>query len=737
MKKTSKKSTHRDPHEARERRRYENPIASREFILEHLAQAGRPLRFDELAADLKLTDGEARMALSARVDAMVRDGQIVRDRKGALGPVAAMDLVAGRIIGHRDGFGFLVPDDGSEDVFLGPRQMKALLHGDRAVVRVRGVDHRGRREGSLVDILERNTQQIVGRYFFESGVGFVTPDHARIPHDVVIPADASGGAKTGQMVVAELVDQPSKNSAPVGRIIEVVGDHMAPGMEIDVAIRAHGIPHEWPKEALAEAGAFGDQVPAEAIKGRKDLRNTPLVTIDGADARDFDDAVHAEPAGDGWKVLVAIADVSWYVGRASALDAEAHKRGTSVYFPQQVIPMLPEALSNGLCSLNPGVDRLCMVCEMRVDKQGKIGRARFFEGVMRSAARFTYEQVDALLFKRDAAMRRQHDALLSPLEALGDVYRALKKARDRRGAMDFDSTETKIIFGDDRKIDRVEPVVRTDAHRLIEECMIAANVEAARFLQKHKLPGLFRVHDKPQAERLDKLRQFLTSIGLKLSGGGSPDTTDYAKLLERAHLRPDAQLIQTLVLRSMPQAVYSPKNIGHFGLAHASYAHFTSPIRRYPDLLLHRALRHQINGHPTEEFPYGNVEMERLGEHCSMTERRADDATRDAIAWLKCEFARDHVGDEFEGTITAVTAFGMFIELDRIHSDGLVHVSSLGDDFYHYDPVGHRLEGKRTRRAFQLGDRLKVRISQVNLDERKIDLELVAVKEEMKGRKRR
>lgn len=698
---------------------------SREAVLETLRKAGRPLPLDALASAMGVRKDEARKALSARVDAMLRDGHLVRDRRGALGPVQAMDLVAGRVIGHRDGFGFLVPDDGSDDVFLGPRQMKALFHGDRVVVRVRGVDHRGRREGSLVDILERNTTQVVGRYYHESGVDFVVPDHKRIPHDVVIPADRTGGARPGQVVVAELVEQPSKNTSPVGRIVEVLGDHMAPGMEIDVAIRTHGIPHEWPRGVEAEAAAFGESIPAGAVRGRTDLRQVPLVTIDGADARDFDDAVYAEPAGEGWKLLVAIADVSSYVERGSLLDAEALRRGTSVYFPQQVVPMLPSSLSDGLCSLNPDVDRLCLVCEMRIDKDGKVTRSRFMEAVMRSAARFTYEQVDRMLFQGDPTERRRHEPLLGPLDTLADVYRVLKRARDRRGAMDFDSTETRIVFGPDRKIERIEPVVRTEAHRLIEECMIAANVEAARFVKRHKLPALYRVHDKPEHERLENLRLFLSGVGLRLSGGESPEAAHYARLLERTTTRPDAQLIQTLVLRSMPQAVYSPKNIGHFGLAHAMYAHFTSPIRRYPDLLLHRAIRHHLAGHDASSFPYGSDEMERLGEHCSMAERRADDATRDAVAWLKCEFARDHVGDEFDGTVTAVTAFGMFVEMDGIHADGLVHLSSLGDDFYHYDPVRHRLEGKRTRKSFQLGDRLRVRISQVNLDERKIDLELV------------
>ncbi len=727
MKKDKKSWQNRDPHAARESRRYENPIPSREFLIEQFTEAGKPLRFEALADRIGIEAGPGRDALLTRLDAMVRDGQLVRDRRGAYGPVSEMDLVAGRVIGHRDGFGFLVPDEGGDDVFLGPRQMKALMHGDRAVVRVRGVDHRGRREGSLVDVLERNTRQVVGRYFSERGVGFVVPDHAKMPLDVVIPQQFAGDAKSGQMVVAELIEQPSKSAAPIGKITEVLGDHMAPGMEIDVAIRAHGIPHEWPADALADADAFGDSVPANALEGRVDLRDTPLVTIDGADARDFDDAVFAEPAGNGWKLLVAIAHVSAYVERDTALDREAQNRATSVYFPENVVPMLPETLSNGLCSLNPHVERLCLVCEMRVDDKGRVTGSKFYEAVMKSAARLTYDDVDAVLFQKDPAERKRREPLLGPLEALADVFRALFGARQRRGAIDFDSQETKILFGPERKIARIEPTVRTNAHRLIEECMIAANVEAARFLKKHKLPTLYRVHDKPKAEKLENLRLFLGGVGLSLSGGASPETKDYQKLLDRTKDRPDAALIQALVLRSMPQAVYSPKNIGHFGLAHEWYAHFTSPIRRYPDLLVHRAIRHQLSGAPAEEFPYGLLEMERLGDHCSMCERRADDATRDVVAWLKAEYALDRVGDEFDGTVTAVTAFGMFVLLDEVHSDGLVHVSSLGDDFYHFDPVRHSLTGQRAGRRFQLGDRVRVRITEVNLDERKIDLELVGV----------
>ena len=716
----------RDPYAEREARRYERPIPSREFILETLRAHGGPMDEEALAGALGLTEPRDLVALGRRLAAMERDGQLVRNRRGAYVPVDHTNLVRGRVVGHPDGFGFLIPDEGGgEDVFIPPRQMRALMHGDRAVVRIAGVDRRGRRIGEVVEVLERAVHRVVGRYFEESGIGFVVPDNKRLAHDIVVPPEARGGARPGQIVVVEITEPPTFHSQPIGRVAEVVGEHMAPGMEIDIAIRAHDIPHEWPPEVLAEAAAFGETVPEEAKTGRVDLRGIELVTIDGEDARDFDDAVWCERRGEGFRLIVAIADVSWYVRPGSALDAEAERRGNSVYFPERVIPMLPEALSNGLCSLNPEVDRLCMACEMLVGRDGQIRRARFFDAVMRSAARLTYERVAAAMEDGDRGERRRLKALLPRLEALYALYRVLRRARERRGAIDFETTETKIVFGPDRRIERIVPVVRRDAHRLIEECMIAANVAAARRLLRARIPALYRVHEGPEAEKLADVRAFLAELGLRLGGGDEPQPRHYAQLLRRIQDRPDRHLIEQVLLRSLKQAVYSPDNVGHFGLAVEAYTHFTSPIRRYPDLLVHRALRHLIARRPVAEFECTHERLVALGDHCSMTERRADEATRDAVDWLKCEYMMDKVGEAFDGLVTGVTSFGLFVELDGIHAQGLVHVTTLGDDYFQFDPVGHRLVGERTGRVYQLADRVRVRVLRVDLDERQIDFELV------------
>jgi ribonuclease R len=714
-----------DPNFEREAQKYENPIASRELILESVVEAGNPLEFEEIAKRLGITSEEQTEALRRRLRAMERDGQLLCNRRGAYLPVEQADLLRGRVIGHPDGFGFLVPDDQSDDLFLSPRQMRGVLHGDRVLGRVMGVDHRGRREGGIIEILERGSEQVVGRIRIEDGVGVVTPDNKRITHDILIPPDGLGAAGDDQIVVVRIRPQASRKARLRGEVVEVLGEHMAPGMEIDIAIRAHGLPFHWPDEVTAAADRFGADVPAAARKGRLDLRKKPLVTIDGEDARDFDDALYCEEMEGGWRLWVAIADVSHYVDRDGALDKEARNRGTSVYFPKQVIPMLPEVLSNGLCSLNPDVERLCMVCEMEIGKRGALRSFGFHEGVMRSHARLTYTQVAAMLVDGDEALRKQHAELLPHLERLHAVFKVLNAARNRRGAIDFDSTETRIEFGPERKIERIVPVERTDAHRLVEECMIAANVSAAKFLKKHKVPALYRIHDQPPTEKIDDLRDFLSGVGLTLAGGDEPTPAHYAAVLRAAADRPDKQLIQTVVLRSLSQAVYGPGLSGHFGLALDDYAHFTSPIRRYPDLLVHRGIRHVLRTGKAAGFAYSHTEMETLGEHCSMAERRADDATRDAIAWLKAEYMEDKVGDVFDGVVSGVTGFGLFVEIVDVFIDGLVHVTSLDNDFYHFDPIRHRLTGERGGRTFRIGDRLKVQVTRVSLDDRKIDLRLV------------
>ncbi|AHE97488.1 ribonuclease R [Thioalkalivibrio paradoxus] len=726
-----------DPYFEREAQKYDNPIASRELILELLVDAGNPLGFDEIAERLEIGGDDQTEALRRRLRAMERDGQVLCNRRGAYLPVSQADLIRGRVIGHPDGFGFLVPDDQTGDLFLSPRQMRGVLHGDRVLGRVMGVDHRGRREGGIIEILERGSEQIVGRIRVEDGVGVVTPDNKRITHDILIPPDGLGEAGDDQIVVVRIRPQASRKARLRGEVIEVLGEHMAPGMEIDIAIRAHGLPFQWPDEVTAAADRLGAQVPAAAKRGRLDLRKKPLVTIDGEDARDFDDALYCEETETGWRLWVAIADVSHYVEKDSALDQEARTRGTSVYFPNQVIPMLPEVLSNGLCSLNPDVDRLCMLCEMEIGKRGAIRGFRFHEGVMRSHARLTYTQVAAMLVDGDEALREQYAAVVPHLERLYAVFRALNGARNRRGAIDFDSTETRIEFGPERKIERIVPVERTDAHRLVEECMIAANVSAAKFLKKYKIPALYRLHDRPPPEKIDALRDFLSGVGLTLEGGDEPTPVHYAAVLRAAAGRPDWQLIQTVLLRSLSQANYGPSLSGHFGLALADYAHFTSPIRRYPDLLVHRGIRHVLRDGKARGFAYSHSDMEHLGEHCSMAERRADDATRDAVAWLKAEYMQDKVGDVFDGVVSGVTGFGLFVEIVDVFIDGLVHVTSLDNDYYHFDPIRHRLTGERSGRTFRIGDRLRVQVIRVSLDDRKIDLRLIDEERPARPGKRR
>ncbi|MCF7984970.1 MAG: ribonuclease R [Thiohalocapsa sp.] len=725
-----------DPHHQREAKKYENPIPSREFILETLTEHQAPMAFEEVAKALDLSSEDDLIALERRLGAMVRDGQLVRNRRDAFCLVNKRDLIAGRVIGHPDGFGFVKPDDGGDDLYLYPKEMRSLFHGDRIVARVTGRDRRGRLEGAVVEVLERSTSSVVGRLNSESGVGFVVPDNKRLAHDIIIPSDRLMGAQQGQIVLAEITDQPTKRTQPIGRIVEVLGDHMGPGMETDIAIRAHDLPIEWPEEVQAQVAGLSEEVPEHAKEGRTDLRSTPLVTIDGADARDFDDAVYCERKPKGWKLLVCIADVSAYVTPDSALDREGQKRGNSVYFPDRVIPMLPEVLSNGLCSINPAVDRLCMTCELYVSLEGKVTRSRFFEGVMRSHARLTYDQVAGMLVDGDPDLCEQHAELLPHLHELYALFQVLLEARNQRGAIDFDTVETKFVFNEAKRIERIEPTVRNDAHRIIEECMLAANVAAARLFQRKKMPALFRIHQTPKEEKLSDLREFLAELGLNLPGGNKPTAKDYQTLLQAVKGRPDAHLIQTVLLRSMQQAMYSSDNVGHFGLAYDAYTHFTSPIRRYPDLIVHRIIKHILAAGTAADLEYSKAELQQTGEHCSGTERRADEATRDAEDWLKCEYMQDKLGEEFDGTITSVQGFGIFVELDDVYVDGLVHITALDNDYYHFDPVGHRLTGERTGQVYRLGDRLRVKVAAVNLDDRKIDFVPAAQQQQAPPKKR-
>ena len=722
----------RDPYAQREAEKYEKPIPSRELILQLIEHSGKPLSRVDIAKVFELENEDDLEALRRRLRAMERDGQLLFNRGQQYCQVNNKDLIVGRIIGHPDGFGFVRPDDGSDDLYLSPREMNPLLHNDRAMVRVAGIDKKGRREGAVVEILERNTQQIVGRLYKEDGFTYVVPDNKNIAQTVLVQKGGSGKAKQGQIVVAEIVEQPTKLRQPIGKIIEVLGDHLAPGMEIEMAIRTHELPHVWPEELLEEIRSLSAEVPEAAKENRDDLRNLPLVTIDGEDARDFDDAVYCKRTPKGWKLLVAIADVSHYVQVDSELDKEAKKRSTSVYFPEQVIPMLPEILSNGLCSLNPDVDRLCMVCEILIDEQGKVMRSRFFDAVMRSHARLTYTEVAKILVDGDKVLAEKYKPLLPHLRELYALYKVMRVSREQRGAMDFDTQETRIIFGKERKIEKIVPVVRNDAHKLIEEFMITANSAAARYLNAKKIPKLLRVHEGPSADKLLNLKTFLGELGLKFGGGFNPTPLDYMYLVDSVKGRPDAHLIQTVLLRSMSQAVYSPELKGHFGLALEAYAHFTSPIRRYPDLLVHRAIRHCLQGKKAETFIYGFPDMVLLGEQCSANERRADDATRDVVSWLKCEYMMDKIGEEYPGIISAVTSFGFFVELADIFVEGLVHISNLGQDYFHFDPTSHQLKGERTGMNFRLGDCVNIRVVRVDLDEKKMDFELVQKQELVK-----
>ncbi len=709
-----------DPMIERETQKYPFPVPSREAVLTQLAQRGEPMSLKRLAVELGVEGERDLDSFARRLRAMERDGQLLKNRRGRYGLIEKMDMVRGHVIGHPDGFGFLEPDEGGEDLFLSPREMRQVLHGDRVVARVASLDARGRKEGSIVEVLERRHRTVVGRYRAENQLGFVAPADKRLGQDILIPQGAAGEAQAGQIVVVEIVEQPSRHTQVIGKIVEVLGDHLAPGMEIEVAIRMFDLPQLWPDAVLEETAQLGHQVLEDAKQGRVDIRDLALVTIDGEDARDFDDAVYCEPHGKDFRLLVAIADVSHYVRPATALDREAYSRGNSVYFPNYVIPMLPEILSNGLCSLNPEIDRLCMVCDMQINARGKVLEYRFYNAVMRSRARLTYNAVAAMLVDKDIALRQRHAALVPRLESLYTLYQLLHSARAKRGAVDFDLPETRIIYNAQRKIERIEPVVRNDAHRLIEECMLAANVCAAEWLTQRKLAIPYRIHAGPTPEKLANLKDFLFELGLKLGGGDDPQADDYAKLLESVAGRPDARLIQSVMLRSLSQAIYSPENIGHFALGFPSYTHFTSPIRRYPDLLVHRAIKAGL----TRTTPDAAESVQVQGEHLSMTERRADDATRDVTRRLKTEYMQDRVGEEFDGIISGVTNFGVFVELSEVYVDGLVHITALGNDYYHFDPAKHRLLGERTKSVYRLGDKLRVRVVRVDLDEAKLDFEL-------------
>ena len=718
-----KNKRHTDPHADREASLYETPLPSRELILTTMGEQGVPLSVEELYTILEISD-EERDIFNRRLNAMEREGQIIKNRKGALCIADKLDLIAGVVQGHPDGFGFLIPDDktkvSGDDVFLSPKEMSQVMHGDRAMVRISGLDRRGRPEGKLVEVLERRTQKLVGRVVHSTGVTIVAAEDKRINQDILIPYNMDMQAKPGQVVMVELTEQPSAHAKPMGKVVEILGNYADSGMEIEIALRKHNLPYEFSPAAVKLADSYPKLVQDSDFKGRIDLRELPLITIDGETARDFDDAVFAEQQGKGWRLVVAIADVSFYVKPQDALDKCAFERGNSVYFPRRVIPMLPEALSNGLCSLNPEVERLCMVCDMQVDGAGVVKQFKFYPSVMRSKARMTYNQVFEILQNPVAELALEYAWLVPHLNDLYSVYQLMLSQREKRGAIEFETTETIMMFNEQGKIDEIVPSFRNEAHKLIEECMLAANVCAADFLAAHEHPALYRVHEGPTPEKLEALRTFMGEFGFGVGGGDSPHAKDYGKLIDRIRERPDAQLLQTVLLRSMQQAVYSPDNLGHFGLAYEAYAHFTSPIRRYPDLLIHRAIKAVLNG---DRYKAGD--WSQLGEHCSMTERRADDATRDVTNWLKCFYMQDKIGEVFEGTVAAVTSFGLFVALDGVYVEGLVHVTELGNDYFHFDKARHEMTGERTAVRYRLGDRLTIKVVRVDLETAKIDFTLI------------
>jgi len=731
----------KDPFATREARKYQDPIASREHILDCLKRLGEPVGFKRLVKTLGLDQSNQREALRNRLRAMVRDGQLVVDRRNIYAIASKMELLTGKISAHQDGYGFLLQEGSEEDVFLAHRQMRQVFHGDFARVRIRGKDRRGRSEGEIVEVVERNTQQLVGRYYVENNHDLLEPLNRRINHEVMLRNKPGKNITAGQIVVAQIIEQPSLHGVVVAEIVEVLGDHLTPGIEVDIALRNNDIPVEWPDEVIEAVDRMPFEVKSGDKRNRFDLTELPFVTIDGEDARDFDDAVYCEAKENGgWRLYVAIADVSHYVSVGSDLDNAAFERGTSVYFPQYVVPMLPEKLSNGLCSLNPEVDRLVLVCEMTISARGRISSFQFYEGVIFSHARLTYTEVARVINSQDLAdpTRRALKDLVPHLDELHKLYKVLVSLRKQRGAIEFDTTELQFQFGADGRVQSIDPRARNTAHRIIEECMLCANVSAARFISKHNKPGLYRVHQPPEMEKVEYLAEFLNRFGVSLKVEDTIKSADYQRAANQLRDKKNGHVLQMALLRSMNRAVYQMQNEGHFGLGYPEYTHFTSPIRRYPDLLTHRYIKSVIHSRTKSElalrvgkinktkfYPYELEQVMTFGEQTSFTERRADSAVYEVLEWIKCDYVSDRVGDILDGVITGVTKFGFFVELNRIFVEGLVHISTLVGDYYHFDQSSQCLIGERTQLVYGMGDTVQVQISRVNVDERKIDFELI------------
>ena len=720
-----------DPFLEREAAKYENPIISREMILESLVEARTPLSRDQVASLHGIELPADIEALRRRLRAMERDGQLVSDRQGQYAIVERLECLSGKVSTRRDGSGWVTAKNGTE-IYLDAKEMEQVFPGDEVCVNVLG-HHRRRKvlEGRISEVLVRHTQQVVGRFHEENGgISFIKPENPYIHQNILLSLLKLPAVhpKHGDFVLVQILAQPTRHTQPIGQVIEVLGHERTSTSMTEMAIRAHHLPHEWPQAVLDEVDQIADEltVTPEMMKDRQDWRTFKFVTIDGEDAKDFDDAVYCEKTAEGWDLYVAIADVSYYVRVGTALDTEAQLRGNSVYFTDRVIPMLPEKLSNGLCSLKPEVDRLTLGCRLKINQKGQVTQYEFSKSVIHSKARLTYTKVADILENPKSEWLPSVLSVMDSLKALHQVFHLLFTAREERGALDFDTIETRMILGADGQIQKIIPVKRNVAHRLIEESMLAANVAAAEFLLKHKAEGVFRIHEPPRAEKLDDLRSFLKLRGLVLQGGEAPTPKDLSRLLKSIENRADYALIQTVILRSMNQAVYSPGNVGHYGLAYEAYTHFTSPIRRYPDLLVHRVIRLILDQGDKAAVRYLESTLVDLASSLSHTERRADEASRDVEHALKCTFMEQHIGEEFEGVVTGVTHFGFFVMLDHLYVDGLVHVTSLKQDYYHFDEVQHALIGERSRRIYRLGDRVKVKVMGVNVDDRKIDFELLA-----------
>lgn len=733
-----------DPFFARESEKYGNPIPSREYILQYLESVGGPLKFKAIQHHFALFEPEQEIALTRRLAAMERDGQIHRDKKSAYGVVDKLDLLAGKVLGHKDGYGFFVADNKSADLankaqmdwLISAREMRKVFPGERVLVRAKKQHSDGRIEAQIVEVLQSEQPlQIVGRFYRESGIAFVTPQDPRIAQDILIPPDDPMLVQPGQVVVVQITTRPTYRSKAVGHLAQVLGDYLQPGMEIKIAINQFAIRHEWSSEIHNQLQQLPLQVEEKDLAGRVDLRHLPLITIDGKDARDFDDAVYCQPTeSGGWKLWVAIADVSHYIKPHSPLDEEAKLRGTSVYFPNAVVPMLPEQISNGLCSLKPEVDRLCMVCEMTLTAKGVVQRSKFYSAVMHSKARMTYDKVWKIL-QGDSHLRKQHQSILESIEQLYALFKARNQLKQARGAINFETTETQIIFNKNKKIEKIIPLIRNDAHKIIEECMICANVAAAKFFIKHKVPGVYRTHQGPTEKKLQVLQNYLRSLGLFIATGNKVKPQAYQQLMQEIEGRADAENIQIMMLRSMNQAEYSPDNLGHFGLAFDAYTHFTSPIRRYPDLLVHRIIKQVISTDQStkavknnqQKNIYDKNQLAKICQQNSASERNADMASRDVIDWLKCEYMLAHIGNKYQGTVSSITNFGLFVRLHDVHVEGLIHVTELGHEYFHYDNNQQQMRGEKTGLTFCIGDELMIEVVEVNIEQRKIDFTLLKV----------